>query len=363
MKINQTEISYDVKKQAQVTSQGNPWLFHDRTDLLQNFQVKPGIFTALFGGSFTTDNLKTHTYEFDRTFETLAMPGGKRYDEIGKDLKKDQHDMKYYGVPSFGLRYNVMAQDWMDRRQPGTMELMNEAYVESQMALKAERAWGLFTEYGIASLLLTDQNIILDGPYTQYNYYTDLIGGARPAKVDMKLDENVNHEDLMNAEVDNITQKIMKAGMSAGMMVCLCGTTYFNQRLEIEKLTTLNREIRNRLDLASMPVPESSFGTGDLPYRNFEGMLDGVLYIHIGNEILTGTKVIADTDAYLMPMGLSGWLAKAYAPAIDRENVNKEARDMYMWSYEDRFGLNTYFESNVLFANRRPEFITHLKNT
>ena len=365
MKINgESNASYDVTKQMQVIAQGNPNLFHDRTELLENFQVTPGIFTALFNSAFSTDNLKTHVFEFDRTFESLSLPGGKRYDEIGKDLKKDNQDMKYYGVGSFGLRFNVMAQDWMDRRKPGTNDFMDEAYVLSKMTLKAERAWGLKQELDIATLLTTDTNLLLDGPGTQYNYYTDLVGGARPARVDMKLDENVEHDNLFNEETDKLTQQIMKAEMSTSQYVCLCGKTFFNQRVAIEKNVSFNRELRTSLDLASMPIPTDTFGEmGALPYRNFVGSLDGILYINIGNSIITGTKIIADTDAYLLPLGLSGWLAKAYAPAIDREHVNKEANDMYMWSYEDRFGINTYFESNVLYTSRRPQFITHLKNT
>lgn len=365
MKFNVQTDYTEVNKQATIISQGNPFLFHDMTPALESFQVKPGLFTALFDGSATTQNLTTHVYEFDRTSESLAIPDGKRYDEKGKRLTKDGYDMKYYGVPSFGVSINVMPADYVDRRKPGTMELMDEAYVLGRQTNKAEESWGLFKELAYAQLLTTDTNILRGGPFTEYNFYTDLVGSARPAKVDMKLDESVDHDALFRAEVDKITQNVMKAGMSMSRVVCLCGTTFFQQRSDIEKNVNFNREIRQSLDLASMPIPRDTFGdTGALPYYNFVGMLDGILYINCGNSIIGGTKLIADTDAYLMPLGLSGWITKAYAPSMHRDYVNKEASEMHMWTYTDEWrGVTSYWESNVLYALNRPTFITHLKNT
>ena len=153
----------------------------------------------------------------------------------------------------------------------------------------------------------------------------------------------------------------MKAGATAGGFICICGDTFFNQRVEIEQATGIARELRSTLDLASMPLPKTSFGAGSYPVDNFVGAQDGIHYINYGASIIAGSKLIGDDDAYMIPVGVSDWIVKAYAPAMTETYVNTDALEMYSWTFTDEFqGTTQYFESNVLYANVRPQFIRNL---
>ena len=142
--------------------------------------------------------------------------------------------------------------------------------------------------------------------------------------------------------------------------IILCGKSFFNKRLELEKQEAIAREIRQTLDLQSMAVPKSNFGAREsFAYQNFESF-DGALYIRYSASIL-GTKLIADDDAYLVPLGAQNFLARAYAPANTRQYVNTEAQSKYAWmEVHDRRGVTLAEESNVLFMNRLPELIRPL---
>jgi len=118
------------------------------------------------------------------------------------------------------------------------------------------------------------------------------------------------------------------------------------------------------LDLASMGVPESSFGSGNgiFNYQFFDSH-DGLRYIRYSASIL-GTKLIADADAYLIPLGAETFMKKVYAPAQTRQWVNTVAQSAYGWSKEDdRNGVTLWTEKNVLPITVNPQLIRALTTT
>lgn len=362
------DISFD---KALSHSNANSFEMQDVTPIVERQEVAPGLLTALLGGTVNSVFLTTNTLKYDELDHTAQLPDGKRYDEYGNDIQKDKARQLIYEVGSFGLRSNVAPKDYAYKRIPGTEELMNEAYLVSQMNSKSQRAWQMFDELAFAQLLTLDTNITRNGPMPVYNYYTDIIGSARPAKIDMDLDNNtLDHFQAFAEQLDLLETDVEKTFNTMTMPIVICGKDFFNQRLLVEKQQggggslVLNRELRGNLDLGSMGVPESSFGSGDgrFNYQFFDSH-DGLRYIRYSASI-TGAKLIADADAYMIPVGAENFMKKAYAPAQTRQYVNTTAQSAYGWSTEDdRNGVTLMTEKNVLPITVNPQLIRALTTT
>ena len=363
MKINETIIDGDIDK-AVSHSQGNAFELEDVSmTVVDRTQVQPRLFTALFSGEANTVNLETKTIKYDDLQETLQIPDGKAYQAYGNDLQKDKPRQLIYEVGSFGLRWNVAPMDYANKRVPGTNDLMDEAYVMTKMAAKADKAWNLFNELKWVQLLTTDTNITRNGPMPQYNYYTDVLGVARPAATDMDLGGTGDIFQAFNFERDKLMEDADKTLNTVDMVVVICGTTFFNKRLEVERQETLARNLRTQLDLASMPVPRSNFGEGTsgmLNYQFFDSEIDGLRYIRYSGSI-QGTNLIGDDDAYMIPLGCENFVRDVFAPAQTRTYVNTSAQARYAWAKEhEREGVVMAQESNTLPMSINPQLVRHL---
>jgi len=356
--VNDTDV-----QKAMTTMQGNPWSYVDVTASTQKGPVKPKLLTALLGGY--TETLLTKMFYYDQITNTAQLPSGKRYDEYGKDMPKDTAKVKYFEVPSFGARANVAPMDWYNKRIPGSTEMMNEDYLTAQMADKLDTAWMLHDELCFRDLLVSDVNRIDGGPFTQYNFYTDIMGGARPAKVAMELDDtNADHIALLREQKKELQTTLAGYGDGATAIIVICGDTFFEQRLDIERNESLGRPLKSSIDLASMEVDTSDWGSSTFRYDWFKGDQDGLIYINYGAEIVSGTKLIADTDAYMLPVGVTNFMGMAYAPAVVKPHLGQEAMQRYSWRTDDnRQGVTLIQESNKLAFNKKPDLIRALKNT
>lgn len=358
MKIEQSGIEFD---KALSPAQGSDFEMEDVSPLVARTEVAPGLLTALLGGTTNDIFLQTNTIKYDELDDTAQLPDGKAFDAYGPDIQKDKARQLIYEVGSFGIRSNVAPKDYANKRIPGTQDLMDEAYLLGRMNMKAEKSWMMFDELSFAQLLTLDTNITRGGPQPVFNYHTDILGVARPAKISMNLGGAVDHFQLFAEQLDLLETDIEKTNNSMTMPIVICGKTFFNDRLTIEKQEGLARDMRGILDLQTMEVPTSNFGSGNgrFQYQWFDSF-DGLRYIRYSASIL-GTKMIADNDAYLIPIGAETFLKKAYAPAQTRTYVNTVATKRYAWSREhERNGVTMNQESNCLPINVNPQLIRAL---
>jgi len=360
MGITVEPIKGDEIKKALAVVDGNPFEYNDVTDSTQRGPAKPKLLTALLGG---VDKMMTTTaFVYDEITDTAQLPSGKSYTERGKTIKNDDAKQKIFAIPSFGLRANIRPADYANRRKPGTTEMMDEAYLIAKLTEKLDLGYILQDELGFAKLLTEDKNLVDDGPFTQYNFYTDIVGSSRPSKYVMSLtDTSADHIKLQRDQKKALLEEISKSGETVSAIVEICGDTYFNERLEIERNESLGRPLRSNLDLASMEVNTSDWGSTSFNYDWFKGDQDGIIYINYGAEILTGTKLIADTDAYMIPIGAKNFVGIAYAPAQTQTYVNTEAMKRYSWSNSNEFeGVTLITEENKLFFDKNPRLIRAL---
>lgn len=355
--LNITQQEYDVSK-ALTTAATNIYELEEMTSMLNRKQLKPGLLTALLSPPKEFNMMDV--FRFEEFTNSAALPAGKSYSEFGPSLKKDQAKQFTYSIPSFGLRFNVAPKDYANRRKFGSnVELMTEADVLAQMAEKADAAWMLHMELSLANLITTDTNLVSGGPFTSYNFFTDITGGARAAATDVALGTAQDHFSVFRRLRKLQGQELSRAFDSASEQVVICGNDFFDKRYEIEKQEGLGRELRSVFDFASQALPETAFD-GQFRYDNFKSH-DGLTYINYGAEIIAGTPLIGDNAAYMIPLGSRNTAKIGYAPAQTRNYVHTQALGAYGWtSVDERQGVTVYSESNYLTALTNPRAILHL---
>lgn len=353
-------IEHDINKQL-LRAQANGFQLEDQSELVQFGNVQPKLLTVLMGALSQVNNLsfRTDTFQYDLNKVTNQLPTGKSYSERGGDLGKDKPKTLRYEIGSKGLRFNVSPEDYIGRRKAGTSELLTSEDVVAGQNVKAAVAFELETELEMGTLLTTDSNRTAGGPAQVYNFYTEITGGARAAKINMNLAGAIDHISSARKQRQALEAKVAEAGLTSVGFVMVCGSNYFDARYEIEKQETLARDLRSTVDLASQAVP--TIDANGLRYDNFSSH-DGINYIQYGSSIIGGTKIIGIEDAYLFPViSGDGLVKRGFSPAKTATYANTEGQSMYSWMYEDEFeGVTAFYESNSLSMLPRPELIAHL---
>lgn len=357
MSIKITTEAYDVNK-ALNTEEGNRQSLIDVTSGVEQRPVKPGLLTALLGVNRVYG--KTTTIEFDVRATTVQLPSGKAYHEKGKDLNKDQNDSRLYKIPSFGLRMNVAPEDVSgQRKQDGSMELMQPEDILAELLLKAPVAWDLQDELAIAQLITADTNYVGGGPFQVYNFYTDIVGSPRPAAFSMDFGTSTaDHVGLARAQGESMQEELQRAGLTSSSNIVICSRTFFDAKYAVESMSGLPRPITWGLDLAVTPRPEMRVSGHDFNVPWFDSR-DGNRYV-LYSASINGTPLIPADDAFMIPVG-ADIVTIAHAPAQRLSTVNETALRLYTWQHvsEER-GYSQWMESNALYANKLPRVIRHL---
>ena len=356
MKVTHTPIE-SVSK-AFDSIEGSGFELTEITAAIHRQPVRPGLLTALIGGS--DESMTTDTYVFDKIEKSIVLPGGKSYTESGPDVGKDRAEKHRVAIGSYGLRSNVLPGDVSGRRKPGTQDFLTTADVVADMDEKIQIAWDLSEEMQWASLLTTDTNLTLGGPVPAVDWWVEIEGGTRPTASNMNLgDPTVSHEVLFRKERLLGDQQLMRSGENASGWVVICTEDFFDNRYEIEKNLGLARPLRYGVDLASNLLPQIDMG--GFKYATFDSR-DGLTYINYGSEIIAGSPLlpVAGT-AFMVPVGTQNLFSAAVAPAQTMSYVNTPGLGMYSWSNQhERRGVTVFTERNVLHTLKNPAAIRYL---
>ena len=366
MNIQNSGMQHNPINKALSRSESNPFELNDLSPIVESEEVSPKLLTAMFGGEASSQYLVAkNTVTYDRMEHTSQLPNGKRFDEYGQSLLQDGASTDALQVGSFGLQSKIAPMDYAGRRIPGTEELMNEEYLATLMLRKSQKSWNDFNELMWGQLLTQDTNITLGGNHIEYNYYDRYVGGgARPVETIDLSGASIDIHRVMQTEADKLDEDLDKTMNSSSMKIMLCGAQFFDSRAAIEGDPDLGRDFRKPLDLATMEVPSSNFGTGDGTYRyRYFDSHDGIRYIRYDVRI-QGSPIIATDKGFMMPVGAENFVRQYFAPAQTRTYVNTEALSKYAWSHEDdRQGVTLIEECNVLPVLVNPQLIRHYQGT
>ena len=314
---------------------------------------KPGLITSLLNPTIYRE--ANDVFKYDVEGSTAIMPSGKRYDEVGASILKDTVSQQMFSIPSHGAQYSVKNRDIRNKRMPDGQP-MTEEYLIALQQVRMMDGLDLLNEREFASVLTTDSMTTLGGTFAPRNYYNDLLGTGRGAKIDTDLGNTTlqAHTTTIEEAMDVAHEVADNFGRIITGFTAVCGRNYFNKYRQLEANDNLAREIRG-VDLAQEGTPV--LAGGDFPSRRFLEGQSGVNYVRASGTI--GSKLIGDNDMYLVPsMNDNAYIA--FAPTDrDRDLYNQEARTMYMWTKEDRHGLHVEMESNRLFGMKLPQVVTH----
>ncbi len=320
--------------------------------------VKVGAFSQLF--NYQEAFGKTRVAQITRVTESgIQLPSGKRYDDFVGSIDKDSAELLNFNIGSFGNGWAVSPGDIDSKINPITKQPMTIEEIQAEMAVKAQMHWDFMHEVATVQLVTTDTNYT--GGFAgnpSYNWYQEFEGTSRPAATSMQLASNVDHIDLFQIEVDKMQEDASKMKIQDGFSpLALCGTTFYANRLAIEKQEGLARPLLGPAgDLASEMQPYITIG--GFRHATFQGQ-DGITYVRM-NQSINGTKSIGVNDCYLVPQGIT-LFAKYYAPAYGMSTTNKTASAAYGWTeMKERIGITRHEESNVLYVSKYPKLIRKL---
>lgn len=339
--------------------QGSPYELESTLPLIERRPVKPQLLTAILAGSTSVDHFLNDTFLYDSKEHGVALPAGKRYDEMGARVTKDKGVQFRWGIPSFGISGNVMAKDWANKRKLGTTnEFMSEADVLTEVNGKIGTSWELFKEQQLMNLINTDTSTVAGGPFPTFNFYTEILTGTRPTTNITFTNAAIDQAEQLRVAKKKLVQELMIAGEAVGEFVAVCGSTFFDAVHELERNEDSARPLKSTYDFDSQEMNSDSIGTQSFKVDNFVGSRSGIRFIEYTAEI--GGVKIADNEARLVPVSSSNFIRTGYAPAQDRENANTVAKEMYGWTKSSRTGLVVYEESNYLTAMTNPRLMVKL---
>lgn len=320
-------------------------------------QVKPSLASALFGPATVSEGLMTDTFRFSTKEANLVIPTEKRFDERGNTITQDKGQTHRFGVVSRGLKHNVAPADYVGKFKWGTQDLLTEADVVADLNDKAMASFALLDEL----MYMTPIASGLEYGGDQVDWMNAITGTSRTAAIAMDIANSTTAHRDAEIHVKALAQEVERSGQSMSGVIALCGDSYFNDRRTVEENANLSRDLKFGTDLASEPILSSSFGSGTFNYQYFQAS-DGILYINYGATILAGSKMVADDEAHLIPVGTSRLFSAAYAPSQTRTYANTQGQAMYAWSnFDDFAGVTTMYESNKLIMPRNPRLFITLK--
>lgn len=348
-------IGEDVTKA--LTQFGTSFELEDMTEgLLERKPVKPQMLTSLLVGLEQTEFKDSNTFKYESMEHTSVLPTGKQFTGVGPRVNKDKPKTYRWGIPSFGISGNVAPADYANKRQAGTVNTVDsEAVHLARIEEKMATAWDLFSEQQLLTLLTTDTNDVAGGPFDEYNFYTEIVGGSRSAASIEFSDNTVDQFEQIRAQKKLLKEEMIKSGELGNDFICVCGGNFFAEILTLEKNDSLARPLAGT-DFASQEVTTRVFGGEDFGVDYFASKNCGVTFIEYPIDI-GGVSIGAD-DAYLIPVRANDFIRKAHAPAMTRTYANTTALAAYSWAnIDDRNGVTRWEESNYLMAMVNPRLL------
>lgn len=327
--------------------------------------VNPSFMTALLGGMTENVFQVSDVVRYDEMVQTHQQVAGKRFDEVGGGtVTIDGYKEKYFNTGSYGIQGTTGVADAYGKRKFGEEGSYTIEDRVAELSVKMMGAWTRFEEISFGQLLATDTNYTAGGNASQFNFYTDIVGSARPSATDLLLGGD---SDLVinkiNDAVDKMQENASKTGTSYQSIMMVCGGTLYDKLLDMEQTIAAGvfaLDPAKPLDLTAYGVSRSNFeATTNMSFmrRHFTSGLTGVTYVRVADNI-TGSPLIGANVGIMLPVGATNMFTRVYSTILHKDYYNMVALPKYSFMKEhDRTGVTLYEEQNVLYMNKFPELI------
>ena len=342
-----------------VRSEMNSFELQDVTEgITRKSSVKTGFLSALLLGNMDKISVSNSKVAYDELTETVQLPEGKRFDELGAArISKDHAKEKLFSTGSYGISANVAPADVSGKRKPFSNDLYTVAERVSEMSRKMESAWVAFKELSIAKVLSTDTNYAFNGAAPSYNFYTDVYGASRAAATDLLLGGTAS-EKIINDLVDVLQEDCAKAGVTYTSLAMPCSGDLYDKLFtyEVAKMGGIAAiNTSTTLDLRVLAGDRGGFSADEAVFmrRHFTSSLTGVTYIRMADSVGGISLMNGTNKGYLIPVGAENMFATVYSPSQTMDYVNSMGMEKYAFMEEhNRRGITLFEECNALYMNR-----------
>lgn len=353
-----------------VRSELNSFELQDVTEgITRKSSVKTGLLTSLLVGNMNEISVTNDKVAYDEITETVQLPEGKRFDELGGGrISKDHAKEKLFRTGSYGISANIAPADVSGKRKPFSNDLYTVAERVSEMSRKMDRAWVDFQELSIAKILTTDTNYTFNGAAPAYNFYDDIYGVSRSAATDIAVG-TADVETRINEEVDKLMEDCALAGVTYNSLVMLCSGDLYDKLFAYEKtlVTGISGiDYSTTLDLRILAGDRGGFSADEAVFmrRNFTSSLTGVTYIRMDDSIGGISLTNGTNKGYLIPVGADNMFAAVYSPSQTMDYVNTMGMKKYAFMEEHkRRGITLFEECNFLHMNRNAKLVRHVTSS
>lgn len=321
---------------------------HDLTGMISTTPNVPNLVSQLLGSSIQEEFLATNIFEHDAVSRSVVDIQDKSYSERGQTFN-EREDVKthLFKVPSFGIQTHIKPSDILRRRVAGTKDELEtvDSLVAKDIA-DIQNSMALFRERQLVSTITTGQLYVPNGSVQSYDFYAEYAGltaATRPTVAFPLNDVNAypreSGEDARNLIADSLLD-----GQTVDGYIALCGKNFFRKRIAHPKEEQAMVDRSGILGQDPLIQRLNNFTNGRM-YRKYMGS-DEILYVEYTARV-GNTPLIADDEAYIMPINAGEVFVQAYAPAETMQYANTTAERQYAWRYDDEFsGTKLFYETN-----------------
>lgn len=344
MKLGRFNISKSV-----VRDLGDLNSLHDMTQMISRSPNVPDLVSQLLGDSVREEFGATSTFEHDDETSYVVDVKDKAYTERGETFDERRDNKTHlFKIPSFGIQTHIKPSDALRRRVPGTENQLDtvDRLVANDIA-DIQKSMALFRERALVSTITSGSLYVPNGSVQSYDFYQEYTGvsaGSRPTVNFDFGDVNAYPREVGEDARNKIADSLLD-GQTVDGFIALCGKNFFRERITHPKEEQAMVDRSGILGQDPLIQRLDNFTNGRM-YRRYMGA-DEILYVEYTAKV-GGQPLIADDEAYIMPINAGELFVQAYAPAETMQYVNTTAERQYAWRFDDEFsGTKLFYETNT----------------
>lgn len=325
-------------------------------DYTEEIQLIPNVYGKIQNlGLFTPFGVNSEVVVLDREEQDLVILKEVPRGAPATRSKGSSRDYLPLVIPHIPHDDQIRPADIQGKRMPGSTdaETLTRVRMQKMENLRMKQALTLeFLRMGAIKGIITGGS-----GNTIYNLYTEFGLTIGDYQKDLALSVDGTEVPALLGSYKRQIEDDLEAGM--GLITgwhCYCGTTFFDNLTSHPKVTDAFQYYTSSQNMLRNDVREGFLYKGIMfeEYNSSFSLSDG-----------TASKMVADTKAYLFPVGVPNMFRSYFAPADKLDYVNTMGQEVYMFEYPGDKGkwIDLESESNPLPINTRPQGVIEITAT